>query len=384
VLVLVAAVAMVGGHTVRHVGGHTEDTPLVIVIGLVLVVLAVALWTLRAHVPGVSWVLLAVVVVGTILGLNLATADAGGGAQVAFLYPVVYAGAFLRPWAAWAVAGAAIVGETVTVHSLLPASHAVPDNAFVLVAIVALTWVLAAAARRQETLVAQLNALASADPLTGLATRRALEDAARFAIADRMHDERTSVPSEGMGLVLADIDHFKELNDAHGHPAGDAVLVHTAKVLGVAVRPGDTVARLGGDELAILLPGVGLEAVTQRAEALRRAVRDTPLQWEGQTVHVTVSMGVAHTSTGSHDLDDLYAAADTALYVAKRDGRNRVVTAGPRDPETDAATLAALAAVPTDRADGAAELDGLDPLEELDRLDAAAGRAQSGGHGSVS
>jgi diguanylate cyclase (GGDEF)-like protein len=342
ILVIVAAVAMSGAQAISYASGDHEGTLLVAVMAVALVGLGSALWLLRENVPGVVWMVIAVAMVGVILALNLVTGDAGGGAQVAFLYPVIYAGAFLRPAAACTVAAAGLVAEAVVAYTLLPLASAVSESTFVLVAILTLTSVLVAAGRRQDRLVEQLNALASADPLTGLATRRALEDAARFALADGQHSGRSSAPSLGMGLVLADIDHFKELNDAYGHPAGDAVLVHTAFVLAGAVRPGDTVARLGGDELAILLPGVGQEAVRDRAEALRRAVRDSPLIWEDQMVHVTVSMGVAHTASGSADLDDLYAAADSALHLAKREGRNRVVAAGTRDPEAEAALLAEL------------------------------------------
>ena len=334
-LVVVAAVAMGAGHTVVYLSGDREGTWFVLPLGVVLLVTGLALWFLRERVSPSVWMVLSVAMVGAVLAADLVTSDAGGGAQVAFLYPVVYAGAFLRPRAAWVVAGAAIVADAVVAYTVLPPARAVSDQLFVLVAIVALTHVLVTSGRRQDALVAQLNALASVDTLTGLATRRVLEDAARRALADQAAEQERRPSSDGMGLIVADIDLFKELNDAYGHPAGDAVLVHTAAVLSTAVRPGDTVARLGGDELAVLLPGVSPEAVRLRAEALRRSIRDTPLSWEGQHIHVTVSLGVAHTETVSTDLDELYAAADAALYRAKRQGRNRVVAVG--DPEAEVA-----------------------------------------------
>ena len=340
-LVVVAAVAMGAGHTVVYLSGDREGTWLVVVLGVVLVALSLGLWFLRERIPPVAWMVTAVAMVGAILAANLVTRDAGGGAQVAFLYPVIYAGIVLRPRAAWVVTGAAVVGETVVVYTLLPFARALADHLFVLVAILVLTHVLVGAGRRQDLLVEKLDALASVDSLTGLGTRRVLEDAARLALADQAVEQQRMPSADGMGLVVADIDLFKELNDAYGHPAGDAVLVHTAQVLATAVRPGDTVARLGGDELAILLPGVSPEAVRQRAEALRRSIRDTPLLWDGELIHVTVSLGVAHTETVSTDLDELYVAADAALYRAKREGRNRVVAVG--DPEPAVASNGPLA-----------------------------------------
>ena len=342
-LVVVGALAMGAGHAVVYLSGDQEGTWLVVVLAVVLVAVGLGLWFFRDRMPPTAWMVAAVAMVVVVAATDLVTRDAGGGAQVAFLYPVIYAGTFLRPRAAWVVAGAAVVGETVVVYTLLPFAQALADHLFVLVAILILTHVMVGAGRRQDRLVEKLDDLASVDTLTGLATRRVLEDAARLALADQAVDQQRMASSDGMGLIVADIDLFKELNDAYGHPVGDAVLVHTAQVLATAVRPGDTVARLGGDELAILLPGVSPEAVRQRAEALRRSIRDTPLSWDGQLVHVTVSLGVAHTETVSADLDELYAAADAALYRAKRQGRNRVVVVGDPDRAIDDAGRVAVA-----------------------------------------
>ena len=300
------------GGTTSTVGAATGGTLTVIGVGLIR-------W--RASIPDVVWMVFALASLGLILGLNLATNDTGGGgAQLGFLFPVVYAGAFLRPVAAWTVAVGAAVASAASVFLLLPPERAWGEYPFLLVSIVALTAVLLASGRRQDRLVAQLDALASVDSLTGLATRRALGETAVEVLA--------ASPDEapfGTGLLLVDVDRFKLINDTFGHPVGDAVLTHLGDLMRAAVRRGDTVARFGGDELAVLLPNTSSDDAFRRAEELRVAVRKTPLRHDGSEVRFTVSAGVAHMPVGHPDLQGLYVAADQALYRAKHRGRDRVV-----------------------------------------------------------
>lgn len=337
--VLLVALGGVGALTneVVHVvldGASFEPAGLLGVVGLV--VAAAILWLVRDRAPEQTWFWVALGVVVLVAVLDLTTADASGSAQLAFLLPVVHAGAFLRPVAAWVVAGAAVVGHGAVVLSVLPTADAVTDSAFAVVVVGAVTAVLVWDGDRREGLVRRLHQVASVDDLTGLVNRREFTDVASRTLVEasdvrelaRMAGlDAGGVRSLGTALLLADIDLFKELNDAHGHPAGDAALVHAAEVLRRAVRPGDTVARLGGDELAVLMPGVAADAVVDRAEALRRAVRDQPLRWLSGEIQVTVSIGAAHTATHGTDLEALYVAADRALYRAKREGRNRVEVA---------------------------------------------------------
>ena len=135
---------------------------------------------------------------------------------------------------------------------------------------------------------------------------------------------RRSTPA-GTAMMLIDVDRFKMINDAHGHPAGDAALVHVAEVLREHVRAEDAVlARLGGDELAVLLSRCSTRAGASRAEDLLRAVAASPLLLDdGTSVPLSVSIGVAH-SAGATSAEELYTAADDALYQAKRAGRGRV------------------------------------------------------------
>ncbi len=130
-----------------------------------------------------------------------------------------------------------------------------------------------------------------------------------------------------MSLVLFDIDHFKRVNDAHGHVAGDAVLRQVAGVVAANVRREDTVARTGGEEFALLAPEVPIANAINVAEKLRALIEATPCRFEDADIPVTASFGVAAFS-GESDMgaSDLYSLADERLYAAKRGGRNRVVS----------------------------------------------------------
>ena len=129
--------------------------------------------------------------------------------------------------------------------------------------------------------------------------------------------------------MLVDVDTFKSINDRHGHPVGDDALVHLAGVLRRHVRSQDAVlGRLGGDELAVLLPGCSPATAAERAEQLVTAVRATPLQLaDGTLLGLSVSGGIVHAPQHATDLRTLHAAADGALYEAKRAGRDRAVLA---------------------------------------------------------
>ena len=171
-----------------------------------------------------------------------------------------------------------------------------------------------------ERLQAELSEEAVRDHLTGLHNRRHLDRALTAALARVSADEPLAV-------AVLDIDHFKAVNDRHGHAAGDQVLRGIADALRTATRPGDVVARLGGEEFVLLLPGAGLEAALARAEQVRIACAAVRHRTGGGPVAVTVSVGVALASAGT-DAVALLAAADAALYEAKRAGRNRVAVAG--------------------------------------------------------
>ena len=127
-----------------------------------------------------------------------------------------------------------------------------------------------------------------------------------------------------LSVMMIDADHFKRINDTHGHLAGDAVLRHLATALSANFRPVDVVARIGGEEFIALLPGVPLEAAEAVAQRVCRGLALQAVEVEGAPIRYTVSIGVAMMGADVSDLGDLMRRADTAMYAAKTLGRNRV------------------------------------------------------------
>ncbi len=169
------------------------------------------------------------------------------------------------------------------------------------------SWALAESSRRSRT-----------DALTGLWNRRHFDEQLERVLAE------TDRFGGSCALVICDLDHFKKVNDTHGHDAGDAVLQHVSAVLRDGVRTVDICARLGGEELALVLPQTSLEGAVELAERLRLHVEAAAVAHAGVTIRVTVSMGVAIYRAGEDGRGSLFKRADEQLYEAKRGGRNRV------------------------------------------------------------
>jgi diguanylate cyclase (GGDEF)-like protein/PAS domain S-box-containing protein len=159
----------------------------------------------------------------------------------------------------------------------------------------------------------------SSDHLTGLANRRAFFEA---AARELQRCGRTGQPAS---LVLIDADHFKAVNDTHGHAAGDAVLRHLAAGMSATFRAGDLLARIGGEEFAVLLPGATVDDAAAVAARLGDRLAAQAVVVDGRAIGCTVSAGVAGLATDAQDLDTLLARADAAMYAAKAQGRARVV-----------------------------------------------------------
>jgi diguanylate cyclase (GGDEF)-like protein len=159
------------------------------------------------------------------------------------------------------------------------------------------------------------------DHLTGIANRRSFFEAAELELVRW----RRAPHARSLSLVMFDADHFKRINDEHGHPVGDAVLRHLAGLLTRMFRQVDVVARIGGEEFAVLLPSTSLDEAVRGAERLRQAVWAEPPEVDGQPLHFSVSGGVATMHAGLDTLDELVKQADLALYAAKSGGRNRIV-----------------------------------------------------------
>jgi len=191
----------------------------------------------------------------------------------------------------------------------------------------------------------ELHDQAIRDSLTGLYNRRHVLDMLRRRI-----DLRKAAP---FSVIVIDIDHFKQFNDNHGHDAGDVVLRSVAEVLASACDGLDTAARMGGEELMLLLPDIEPATATARAEALRKAVADLTLRYGDKTLpRVTISIGAAHYPAHGATPQEVIRAADEAMYAAKANGRNGVVSAGdvrpgsllPRGRSEEGATTAIAAA----------------------------------------
>ncbi|NBC20801.1 MAG: diguanylate cyclase [Alphaproteobacteria bacterium] len=170
---------------------------------------------------------------------------------------------------------------------------------------------------RIHRLTRRLDAAAHMDALTGLANRRAfMRDAGEKLAA---HD-----PAAGpLGIALVDIDHFKQVNDRHGHEAGDAALAHVAATMAASLPPGAILARLGGEEFALVVEGDCLAAIEAAVEDLRRAVATQLFRSGGTVIATTVSLGLALIRSGD-TVSRALSRADNALYEAKHAGRNRV------------------------------------------------------------
>jgi diguanylate cyclase (GGDEF)-like protein/PAS domain S-box-containing protein len=168
---------------------------------------------------------------------------------------------------------------------------------------------------RRHDYEAELERLATHDPLTGLANRRLFEQRLDQELADAIRHGRS------LAIAILDLDRFKDVNDQHGHPVGDRALRETAMRLESVQRKGELFARVGGEEFAWILPEVDSHGAWAAVERARRAISDVPFEGIG---HLTISIGVGL----SDELEDpaaLYERADQSLYRAKRDGRNRSI-----------------------------------------------------------
>jgi diguanylate cyclase (GGDEF)-like protein len=170
-------------------------------------------------------------------------------------------------------------------------------------------------------LVLELRHRSRHDGLTGLLNRRAMEEALHAQV------QRSRRTGEPFTVLMLDLDHFKSINDRFGHAAGDHALRHAATLLKAGVREVDHLARFGGEEFLALMPGASLAAAQPLAERLRGCLDAEPLVLETASVPLSVSIGVAQWADASEDASRLLVRADAALYQAKLEGRNRVVTA---------------------------------------------------------
>lgn len=174
--------------------------------------------------------------------------------------------------------------------------------------------------KRQESLVLsrdKFRILATKDPLTGVWNRRSINQ----TLKDQL--DRASLSEGSTGVLLIDLDHFKKVNDTHGHLAGDFVLQETSRRLKNALRPYDSIGRYGGEEFLIVVPDAAEGELCQLAERLRKAIESEPIRVGENEIRITLSIGATIALSGETLPSQVIAIADAALYDAKRFGRNR-------------------------------------------------------------
>ncbi|MGH8796125.1 MAG: GGDEF domain-containing protein, partial [Caldimonas sp.] len=172
-------------------------------------------------------------------------------------------------------------------------------------------------------LLADLRHRSRHDVLTGLLNRRAMEESMQRQM------QRSRRTGEIFSVLMLDLDHFKSINDRHGHVVGDRALKHAAALLKAGLREVDSLARFGGEEFLALMPGATLEASWPVAERLRAHLDANPLALESASVALSVSIGIAQWTDPAEDSSRLLVRADAALYRAKLHGRNCVIAAAP-------------------------------------------------------
>lgn len=181
----------------------------------------------------------------------------------------------------------------------------------------AVLWIATNISRRRA-LEQRLISLSETDNLTGLWNRRHFEDVSAQELKRALRNQ------DAISLLIVDIDNFKLVNDTQGHQGGDAVFTGLASMMTECMRESDVITRWGGDEFTVLMPCTELDVAIEAAERLRKSVEQHCFE---DKICVTISIGVAEWRIATESVENLVARADQALYIAKRNGRNRVETA---------------------------------------------------------
>jgi len=239
------------------------------------------------------------------------------------------------------IAGVLIVATTVGVHPNYVLHH--PPLLLFPLALLGAMALLSVALMRSDL---QHRSASVIDPLTSMLNRNAL----RTRVDELAH--QAEIVQRPIGVIVGDLDHFKAVNDMHGHAAGDAVLKDVAYRLRKHLRAFELAYRLGGEEFLVLLPGADTQRAAQVAEDLRAAIAAEP----HGSLSVTMSFGVSTAAAGSFDWEQAFAAADRALYRAKAAGRNRVRCAVDEADEAD--EMATTPPTPSEPAVGALSSSG--------------------------
>ncbi|MEU4428300.1 GGDEF domain-containing protein [Actinoplanes sp. NPDC024001] len=267
-----------------------------------------------ASLPKVFWLAVPFLSAIAVTGLNLATRDTSTGAQLFYLWPLLYAASFLSRLMIGATVAAISAGHAGVAFTYMDASHALHDWIAITVAMSMTALVVASLVERNNRLRHVLEVQAASDALTGVANRRAFDEQFGRTV------EAARAAGQPVALIMIDVDHFKAINDTWGHAAGDHALRTVAGALRDAAPGADhLVARLGGDEFAVLMRAGPLTAMgyAEQARALVDACDDLP------SGPPRLSIGVAVLPDHAATADELQRVADAALYQAKAGGRGR-------------------------------------------------------------
>lgn len=321
-LMLVAVAAYLTA-TAAGVLFHTSSLPLSLRLAPILPLLLVAATTRRVQHPRLLSLLSLLCILLLEIGINLNGVGLVRGEPLilpGLLLPVASSVIWLETWDFAAAMTLCALGPLPMLLSRTSGVQVVQYLIYMVIAI-ALSTVLRAFMTRtlfeQYRLELRLREQVNTDGLTGLLLRNRFLELARLALCDICRQQKP------VCMLFLDADHFKQLNDDHGHAAGDAALIALAATLREQMRQTDLVGRIGGEEFALLLPGLNRQQASQRAEQLRLAVHAIRRP-DGM---MTVSIGVAECSHADEMIEALLARADKAMRQAKRDGRDRIVSA---------------------------------------------------------
>jgi diguanylate cyclase (GGDEF)-like protein len=319
----VAYLTMVGAPYVFITGvfmtdGQTTSGRIAVAITCLCVLLCSYVCMFRPHVmPDLFWICAPFVATTVISGLNVLTKDATTGAQLFYLWPVIYAASFLSRRLVYAHLVVLTIGEALVVWVALKAENALSDWVAMTLAMTMTTIVVISLRERGDVLLRRLEGQALADSLTGLANRRSFDEELATA------GDWAAATGRPLALVTVDLDHFKSINDTYGHAVGDQALQAVAGALRGVATPDTVVARLGGDEFVMLMR-TDTRGALQATEALRDAVAAVTTLPGGPP---RLSIGVAVLPDDAITVEELSRASDAALYDAKSRGRGQVAVA---------------------------------------------------------